>query len=47
MKIIAGLFLTLVVVSAFEIKIADTPNADKVSIELYYESLCPYCQTFI
>ena len=23
------------------------PNDDKVHIELYYESLCPYCQEFI
>jgi interferon gamma-inducible protein 30 len=47
MKILAGLFLTLIVASALKLKHANSLNDDKVSIEMYYESLCPYCQSFI
>jgi interferon gamma-inducible protein 30 len=47
MKILAALFVVLAVATAFEVRTVEQPNDDKVYIELYYESLCPYCQQFI
>lgn len=47
MRVLAVLVALLAVAAAFEIRTVDQPNDDKVHIELYYESLCPYCQAFI
>lgn len=47
MKTIIALFMVAMACSAMELQAKQNPNDDKVYIELYYESLCPYCQQFI
>lgn len=45
MKVLA-LLLLVAIAASFEVKSTKTAD-DKVLIELYYESLCPYCQSFL
>ena len=45
MKLLVGVLAVLCLASAFELRAV--PNGDKVLVELYFESLCPYCQQFI
>lgn len=47
MKVLAVLLIAVAVASAFEMRASTAPNDDKVLVELYYESLCPYCQQFL
>lgn len=36
----------VVAATAFNIR-QNTPNDDRVKIDFFYESLCPYCQQFM
>ena len=42
-----ALLVLLVSASAFTIQQDLAPNDDRVKIDFFYESLCPYCQQFI
>ncbi len=46
-KMYLALLLLLVSASAFTIQQNQPSNDDRVKIDFYYESLCPYCQQFI
>lgn len=41
------LVVLLVSASAFTIHQNEDPNDDRVKIDFFYESLCPYCQQYI
>ena len=44
---IACLALLSVSVLTFNMAIEQNSNDDKVKVNFYYESLCPYCQQFM
>lgn len=41
------LLLACLLACAFTFNIRSNPNDDRVKIDFYYESLCPYCQQYI
>ena len=42
------LLIALLAVSATSFNIQSVePNDDRVTVDFYYESLCPYCQQYI
>ena len=44
--LLAVLFIAVTSFNIFNIR-QHTPNDDRVKIDFFYESLCPYCQQFI